>query len=56
MLGPRIRRRRQALIASPGDDEAEAGLRRLSVASGIVQAVILALTLVILVLAADLIA
>ena len=56
VLGPRIRRLREALLASPGDRALEARLRRTSAASGIVQVVILAETLAILVLAADLIA
>jgi putative copper export protein len=55
-LGPRIRRLREALLASPGDEALGARLRRISAASGIVQVVILAETLAILVLAADLIA
>jgi len=56
VLGPRIRRLREALVASPGDARMEARLRRASAASGIAQVVILSETLVILVLAADLIA
>ena len=56
VLGPRIRRSREALIASPGDAEAAAALRRMSAASGMIQGVILTLTLGILVLAADLLA
>jgi putative copper export protein len=56
VLGPRIRRRREALQGGPGDGEAERDLRRLSAASGMIQGVILLLTIAILVLAADLIA
>jgi len=55
VLGPRIRRCREALIASPGDEALEARLRRASAASGIAQSVILAATIAILVLAADLV-
>lgn len=54
VLGPRIRHRREALLASPGDAEEEAALRRASAVSGVIQSVILVLTLAILVLAADL--
>lgn len=56
VLGPRIRLRREALLANPGDEAAAAGLRRASAASGMIQGVILLLTIVILVLAADLVA
>lgn len=55
VLGPRTRRLRQALLASPGDPALEAQLRRTAAVSGIVQVVILGETLAILVLAADLI-
>lgn len=56
ILGPRIRRYRQTLLASPGDESTEAKLRRASAATGIAQVVILAETVAILVLAADLVA
>ncbi len=55
-LGPRIRRCREALLAAPDDASAAARLRRTSAISGLVQVVILAETVVILVLAADLVA
>lgn len=56
VLGPRIRRSRERLQASPGDEAAEAALRRAGAASGMIQVVILVLTIAILVLAADLLA
>lgn len=56
VLSPRPRRAREAVLASPGDSAAESALRRTAAASGIVQTVVLALTLAILVLAADLVA
>ncbi len=56
VLGPRIRRSREALIRSPGDAAIAARLRRTVAASGIVSAAMLAGTLAILVLAADLVA
>lgn len=56
VLGPRTRRLRKALLTSPGDLALEAQLSRTAAASGIIQVVILAETVAILVLAADLIA
>ena len=56
VLGPQTRNLRQALLTSPGDPALEARLRRTGAASGIVQVVMLAETVAILVLAADLIA
>lgn len=56
VLGPRIGRLRAELLASPGDGALEARLRRLAVSSGIVSALMLAQTIAILVLAADLVA
>jgi putative copper export protein len=56
VLGPRMRHCREALLASPGDQAAEASLRRTGAVSGIIQVVILAETAAILVLAADLVA
>jgi putative copper export protein len=55
VLGPRIRHLREALLAAPRDPELEGRLRRVTASSGIIQATILALTLAILVLAADLV-
>src|SRR5262249_38227781 len=55
VLGPRTRRTRQALLASPGDPALQTRLRRTAALSGIVQVVILVETLAILVLAADLV-
>lgn len=56
VLGPRIRRLREALLSAPDDAGAALRVRRARAASGIVQLLILALTLAILVLAADLVA
>jgi putative copper export protein len=55
VLGPQIRELRLALLESPGDPELEARVRSLRIASTVVQVTILAVTLAILVLAADLI-
>ena len=55
VLGPRIRRLREALLAAPHDAELERRLRRVATASGVAQGAILGLTLAILVLAADLV-
>jgi putative copper export protein len=55
LLGPRIGRLREALLASPGDPALEKRLRRTAAVSGIVSALMLAQTLAILVLAADLV-
>lgn len=55
VLGPRLGRLRQALLASPGDAELEARLRRTAAVSGILSALMLLQTLAILVLAADLV-
>jgi putative copper export protein len=55
VLGPRIGRLRQALLASPGDPALEKRLRRTAAVSGVVSALMLAQTLAILVLAADLV-
>jgi putative copper export protein len=56
VLGPRIGRLREALIAAPEDAELAARLRRTAAVSGIVSALMLAQTIAILVLAADLVA
>ena len=55
VLGPRTRRVREAMLASPGDPALEAQLARSAALSGVTQVVILAETVAILVLAADLI-
>jgi putative copper export protein len=55
VLGPRIRRLRLAALDDPGDAELESRLRRLRIATGVTQVLLLALTLAILVLAADLV-
>jgi hypothetical protein len=55
VLGPRIGRLRHALLASPGDPALEKRLRRTAAVSGVVSALMLAQTLAILVLAADLV-
>lgn len=56
VLGPRIRGLRERLLATPGDAALAGRLRRAAAGSGIVQAIILAETVAILVLAADLVA
>jgi putative copper export protein len=56
VLGPRIGRLRERLVASPGDADAESALRRTAALSGAVSALILLQTVAILVLAADLVA
>ena len=56
VLGPRIGALREALIAAPGDAEISERLRRTAALSGIVSALMLAQTIAILVLAADLVA
>jgi putative copper export protein len=56
VLGPRVRRVRERLLDAPDDPKASAELRRASAVSGIVSAVMLAETVAILVLAADLVA
>jgi copper transport protein len=56
VLGPRIGRLREALLATPDDPELQARLRRTTILSGIVSVLMLAQTAAILVLAADLIA
>ncbi len=55
VLGPRLGRLRQALLGSPEDAELQSRLRRTAAVSGIVSALMLAQTLAILVLAADLV-
>ena len=55
VLGPRTGRIREALLASPGDAELTARLRRTVAVSGIVSLLMLLQTLAILVLAADLV-
>jgi putative copper export protein len=54
VLGPRIRRARQRIEASSPREGDETTVRRLAVASGVTQALLLAGTLAILALAADL--
>ena len=56
VLGPRIGRLREALLAKAGDPALTASLRRTAAVSGIVSALMLAQTFAILVLAADLVA
>jgi copper transport protein len=56
VLGPRIGALREALLASPDDAELAARLHRATAISGIVSALMLAQTVAILVLAADLVA
>jgi putative copper export protein len=56
LLGPRMGRLREALLAAPGDPALAARLRRTGAVSGIVSALMLVQTLAILVLAADLVA
>jgi putative copper export protein len=56
VLGPRLGTLRGRLLATPGDAGLEARLRRTAAASGIVSALMLAQTIAILVLAADLVA
>lgn len=55
VLGPRIGALRQALLAWPGDASLERRLRRTAAVSGILSALMLAQTIAILVLAADLV-
>jgi putative copper export protein len=55
VLGPRIGRLREMVLASPGDAALEAELRRAAAVSGAVSALMLLQTLAILVLAADLV-
>jgi putative copper export protein len=56
VLGPRIRELRLQLLENPGDAELEARMKSLRIASTVTQVVILAETVAILILAADLIA
>jgi putative copper resistance protein D len=56
VLGPRIRRLREVRLTDPGDPAPESELRRIGAISGVIQVVILAETVAILVLAADLVA
>ena len=56
VLGPRLGRLREALLTTPEDPELLARLRRTAAVSGIVSALMLAQTIAILVLAADLVA
>jgi copper transport protein len=56
VLGPRIGRLREAQLAAPQDAELGARLRRMAAASGMVSALMLAQTVAIIVLAADLVA
>jgi copper transport protein len=56
VLGPRIGRLREAQLAAPADAELAARLRRTAAVSGIVSALMLAQTIAIIVLAADLVA
>jgi putative copper export protein len=56
ILGPRLGRLREQLLASPGDADLQAALRRTAAVSGVVSALMLAQTVAILVLAADLVA
>jgi copper transport protein len=56
VLGPRTRRIRQALLEDSGDAELEARLRSATRVGAVIQPTILILTLVVLVLAADLVA
>jgi putative copper export protein len=55
VLGPRIGRLRESLLSAPDDRELAARLRRTAALSGIVSALMLAQTIAILVLAADLV-
>jgi copper transport protein len=55
VLGPRIGRLREAQLAAPEDAELAARLRRTAALSGIVSALMLAQTIAIIVLAADLV-
>jgi putative copper export protein len=55
VLGPRLGRLREALIETPDDPVLQARLRRTAAVSGIVSALMLAQTIAILVLAADLV-
>ncbi|MEO8092549.1 MAG: DUF4149 domain-containing protein [bacterium] len=54
VLGPRVRRARERIEAGPPREGAEATRRRLAVASGVTQVLLLLGTLAILALAADL--
>jgi copper transport protein len=56
ILGPRIGRLRETLLATPDDAVLQARLRRTTIVSGIVSVLMLVQTAAILVLAADLIA
>jgi len=56
VLGPRIGRLREALLATPDDAALQSRLRRTTIVSGILSVLMLAQTAAILVLAADLIA
>ena len=56
VLGPRMGRLREQLLDNPEDPATEFRLRRTAAVSGIVSALMLVQTLVILVLAADLVA
>jgi putative copper export protein len=55
VLGPRIGRLREELLASPGDAALQARLRRTAAISGVLSVLMLVQTLAILVLAADLV-
>jgi copper transport protein len=55
ILGPRIGRLREAQLAAPDDAELGGRLRRTAAVSGIVSALMLAQTIAIIVLAADLV-
>lgn len=55
VLGPRIGALREALLASPGDATLERRLHRTAAVSGVLSALMLAQTIAILVLAADLV-
>ena len=56
LLGPRLGRLREELVASPGEPELQARLRRTAAISGVVSGLMLLQTIAILVLAADLVA
>ena len=56
VLGPRLGRLREQLVAAPDDPELGARLRRTAAISGAVSGLMLAQTIAILVLAADLVA
>jgi putative copper export protein len=56
VLGPRIGRLREALLAAPNDPDLTARLRRTAALSGVLSVLMLLQTIAILVLAADLVA